>query len=1177
MTKSSGSIETCDSLYVETWAQNFLETQRAGPQPAFIETAFADTQHCISDLFDQSYRQQCTPMEAVTDIHLVDQLLQQFDSHKAYNSQQGSNEAAVGSTSAVATQLTLVERAGSIADQQEHSVSTWSFRIVHAKTPIPLSDILPLLEDFGFRVIGENRQKLAGEQWFGDDFFLHAFELELLSAQDNSAEKAEYAAIFESAFQRVWDGRVQSDKFNQLLFHVGIGWRHINMLRAYASYMKQICLPFTQSSIADALAAYPTITNLLVDFFDQRFEPTSAVSVEQRSETLETITSEIWQALDGVEHLNDDKMIRQYLQLMRATLRTNFYLQSDIAIGEHCLAFKFDCPLIDELPKPKPRYEIYVFDKRVQGVHLRGGKVARGGLRWSDRDADFRTEVLGLVKAQQVKNAVIVPMGAKGGFICSREPANSSREAFIENGQYCYRLFINSLLSVTDNLLDGKVISPESTVCWDDQDPYFVVAADKGTATFSDIANDISSRRGFWLGDAFASGGSIGYDHKAMGITARGAWVAVQRHFRELNIDVQKEPFTAVAVGDMAGDVFGNGMLCSDQIKLKAAFNHAHIFLDPKPDPTSSFKERQRLFDEVSGWDAYDQSLISAGGGIFSRKAKSIQLSPEVKSWLQIEVDALSPNELIKAILHAEVDLLWNGGIGTYIKAASESHSDVGDRANNELRVDGASLGARVFGEGGNLGATQLGRVEFCLNGGRCNTDFIDNAGGVDCSDHEVNIKILLDELVESSVITSDERNTLFLDMTDEVASLVLHNNYRQTQAISMIEQEARLRALEYQRLLSDFERRGIIDRAIEFMPSDEELHERKLQGQSLTRPEISVLVSYAKLSIKSELLQSDVFDDALIAKLAEQAFPERLRGSYDNIIGRHRLNKEIIATQLASGIVDFMGVAFVQRMQEATGESVCTIAKAYMATIKLFDIDQRWSEIEALDGIVSSQEQYKMFAHIVRLVRRSTRWLLRRCRSTIEPMESVSRYVETGEFITAEAANLLRGEQLDRYLGERERYADLGVPGKLANFIAASRHIYNAFALQRTIEETGFDRTRVCTAYFELGEALKLNWFSDQIVSMSVENYWQALARESFRDELESQHATLTANLLAFSATGDISKWSEDFNSYIDRWSTMMNEIVASQDMDIAMYPVALRELLDLAQASEPKRLRSA
>ena len=532
-----------------------------------------------------------------------------------------------------------------------------------------------------------------------------------------------------------------------------------------------------------------------------------------------------------------------------------------------------------------------------------------------------------------------------------------------------------------------------------------MVAADKGTATFSDIANDISNRRGFWLGDAFASGGSIGYDHKAMGITARGAWVAVQRHFRELGVDVQKEPFTAVAVGDMAGDVFGNGMLCSDQIKLKAAFNHAHIFLDPRPDPASSFNERQRLFDEVKGWDAYDQSLISAGGGIFSRKAKSIQLSPEVKTWLQVEEDSLPPNLLIKAILQAEVDLLWNGGIGTYIKAESESHADVGDRANNELRVNGAALGAKVFGEGGNLGATQLGRVEFCLKGGRCNTDFIDNAGGVDCSDHEVNIKILLDELVESGEINGEQRNSLFLVMTDEVASLVLHNNYRQTQAISMIEQEARMRALEYQRLLADFERRGILDRAIEFMPGDEELHERKLQGKSLTRPEISVLVSYTKLSIKAELLKSDLFDDSLISQLAEQAFPARLRGSYDNIIGRHRLNREIIATQLASGIVDYMGIAFVQRMQEATGESVSTIAKAYIASIKLFNIDERWAEIEALDGIVSSDEQYKMFAHIVRLVRRSTRWLLRRCRSTIEPRESVTRYIETAEFIIAEAA----------------------------------------------------------------------------------------------------------------------------------------------------------------------------
>ncbi len=1175
MTQSIQSSEAFDSHFGESWTQEFLNELSQSAKPASLGSVIAEGGACPAELFNQRYRQQCAPSEAITDLHLLDQLLQQSESLATFKQQSGQDSDAE-SASVVATQLSSLEARESVGQADGSAMSRWSFRIVHAKTPIPLSDILPLLEDFGFRVIGENRQELEASQWLGYDVYLHAFELELATSS-NSGAQADYAAMFESAFQRVWDGRLQSDKFNQLLFHVGIGWRHINMLRAYANYMKQIRLPFTQASTADALASYPTLANLLVEFFDQRFDPALGSDLAQRTERLDAITSQIWQGLDSVEHLNDDKLVRQYLQLMRATLRTNFFLQSDLAIGEHCLSFKFDCRTIDELPKPKPRYEIFVFDKRVQGVHLRGGKVARGGLRWSDRNEDFRTEVLGLVKAQQVKNAVIVPMGAKGGFVCTREPSDNSREAFIENGKFCYRLFINSLLSVTDNLQDGEVIAPEKTVCWDEHDPYFVVAADKGTATFSDIANDISARRGFWLGDAFASGGSIGYDHKAMGITARGAWVAVQRHFRELGIDVQSEPFTAVAVGDMAGDVFGNGMLCSDQIKLKAAFNHAHIFLDPKPDPASSFEERKRLFEQVAGWDSYDQSLISEGGGIFSRQSKSIPLSPQVKSWLGVEDDSLPPNRLIKAILQAEVDLLWNGGIGTYIKAATESHADVGDRANNELRVDGASLGARVFGEGGNLGATQLGRVEFCLAGGRCNTDFIDNAGGVDCSDHEVNIKILLDELVEQGVIDVAQRNELFLDMTDEVASLVLHNNYRQTQAISMIEQEARVRALEYQRVLSDFERRGILDRAIEFMPGDEELHDRKLQGKSLTRPEISVLVSYAKLSIKSELLKSDVFEDELIANLAEQAFPERLRGSHDNIISRHRLNREIIATQLASGLVDFMGIAFVQRMQEATGESVCTIAKAYMASVKLFHIDERWSEIEALDGVVSSEEQYKMFAHIVRLVRRSTRWLLRRCRSTIVPVDSVNRYIETAEFITAEAANLLRGDQLASYLAAREKYAELGVPGKLANFVAASRHIYNAFALQRTVEETGFDRARVCTAYFELGESLKLNWFADQIVSMSVENYWQALARESFRDELESQHASLTANLLAFSETGDIAKWSSDFNSYIDRWSTMTSEIVASQDMDIAMYPVALRELLDLAQASEPKRLRSA
>lgn len=1132
--------------------------------------------HTISSLFDGAYQRAFDPQRAVIDLHLIDQLLQEIASRAELT----QNSKARTHAEPVSSQLSMLDAS--------EGLTRWTFRIFQAGSAIALSDILPLLEHFGFRILGETAfalQTAALPEPIFEELetgrravlSLHVFELELHDVDLADKNVDELCALFEMAFQQVWHHRVASDNFNQLLFRCGLGWRHIEMFRAYANYMKQIRLPYMRPSIANALGSYPEITEILVKYFNIRFDPHNPASNSERTSIQNALQDSFIAALDSVDNLTEDKILREYMQLFEATLRTSFFKDQQASLGEHCLAFKFDGDLIENLPKPRPRYEVFVYDLRVQGVHLRGGKVARGGLRWSDRFEDFRTEILGLVKAQQVKNAVIVPMGAKGGFICTQKPIDDSREAFLQNGVDCYRLFINTLLSVTDNLVEGQVVKPEQIVCWDGDDPYFVVAADKGTATFSDVANEISERRGFWLGDAFASGGSVGYDHKAMGITARGAWVAVQRHFRELGKDIQTEPFTAVAVGDMAGDVFGNGMLCSEQTRLVAAFNHLHIFIDPNPDATSSYAERKRLFDNVQGWDAYNTDLISKGGGVFSRRAKSIPLSDEVRSWLKTSEQKMAPNQLIKAILKAETDLLWNGGIGTYVKSSVEADSDVGDRANDDLRVNGNELGARVLGEGGNLGATQLGRVEFCLNGGRCNTDFIDNAGGVDCSDHEVNIKILLGDLLDRESINANERNTLLFEMTEEVSALVLHNNYRQTQAISMIEREARLRNLEYRRFIDELERHGTLDRAVEFMPTDEELVERSTRGETLTRPEISVLVSYAKLSVKSALLESSVFEDALVRASAEQAFPERLRQRYGHVIQEHRLHREIIATQIASNMVNRMGVNFVQRMQEATGESVTTIARAYLATIELFDIEQQWQAIESLDGKITSEQQCALFANIVRLVRRSTRWLLRRCRSKLDSMECVRRYKHCAEHLLATLPSLLDSQQLERFEAQQQKFVDQGVPATIASFIASSPHLYNVFALQRIAEDTSAPLSTVCEAFFELGEALQLNWFGDQITQMSVDNYWQALARESFRDELESQQALLATNWLTAIDAEDHKRptfveWTEQYSNYVERWSSMMNELVAAHDMEVAMYPVALRELLDLVQASEVK-----
>ncbi len=1117
--------------------------------------------------FPNIYKELYDPENALEDLFLLDQLQQSclFSDHQAAKSD--PNQSALG-CEPISTRLIATDSV------EGSSVTNWEFRLMHAGSSVPLSDILPLLEDFGFRVIGEQAfvlQTTAEGVEADSAVWLHVFQLEMHGATNNN-NLAELSELFDAAFQQVWQHAVDHDSFNQLVMKVSLNYKYVNMLRAYANYMKQMGLPFTRPTIAATLAKHPGLTQKLVDIFEGRFNPEIRDGREYRKEKLEALKLALLTELDQVESLTEDSIIRQLLSLMQATLRTSFYRNVDLSLGRHCLAFKLDARSIPDLPKPRPMFEIFVFDRDIQGVHLRGGKVARGGLRWSDRHEDFRTEVLGLVKAQQVKNSVIVPMGAKGGFTCKREPEDETRQAFIDNGIFCYRLFINSLLSITDNLQAGKIVKPPQVFCWDDDDPYLVVAADKGTATFSDIANDISQKRDFWLGDAFASGGSVGYDHKAMGITARGAWVSVQRHFREMGVDVQNEDFSVVGVGDMAGDVFGNGMLCSEHICLKAAFNHLHIFIDPTPDSASSFVERKRLFEAGAGWGDYNQALISQGGGIFARSAKSIPLSPEIKSWLKTEESELTPNQLIKAILKAEVDLFWNGGIGTYIKSTDETHADVGDRANNDVRVNGLEVGAKVVGEGGNLGATQLGRIEYSLQGGRCNTDFIDNAGGVDCSDHEVNIKILLDDLVSEGSLNAEERNELLYAMTDDVSELVLHNNYRQTQAISLAETDADLRSVEYNRLINEYEQRGTLDRAIEFMPTDDELHERKVRGQALTRPEFSVLVSYAKLSTKSALLESDFFNDELVALTAKAAFPERLRDKYAEQIANHRLQKEIIATQIAGDIVNRMGVTFIQRMQEATGESVANIAKAYIATANLFDIEYYWKSVEQLDGTISVELQSKMFAQIARLVRRSTRWLVRSCRSNLNTLDCVARFKPAAEFLSESTGRLLKGKQKEQFSASLEHYIADGVPKNLARFIASSRYLYTTFSLQCITEQTKATLGESSDAYFELGESLSLNWFADQILSMTVDNYWQALARESFRDDLESQQADLTVNRLGLTGATSYSDWAESYQSYVDRWESMMSELVNTNDMDMAMFPVALRELLDLVQASQKK-----
>ncbi|HYT25633.1 MAG TPA: NAD-glutamate dehydrogenase, partial [Actinomycetota bacterium] len=725
------------------------------------------------------------------------------------------------------------------------------FKLFWSERPLPLSDAVPMLEDMGVEVVEERPYEIRvpgrAPVWIHDFGLLHA---------DGDVDLHQVRDSFQEAFGRILRGEAESDGFNRLVLAAGLAWHQIVVLRAYCKYLRQTKLMFSQAYMEETLAANPGVARGLVQLFEARLDPARARGGGQPSEEVERLSREVRAAIDSVANLDEDRILRSFLGLIEATLRTNHFQTGADGRRKPYLSFKLDPSKVPSLPAPRPMFEIFVYSPRTEGVHLRGGRVARGGIRWSDRREDFRTEILGLMKAQMVKNAVIVPVGAKGGFVVKRPPAERTREALADEVVACYSTLIRGMLDLTDNRVDGRVVPPPDTLRYDPDDPYLVVAADKGTATFSDIANSIAREYGFWLDDAFASGGSAGYDHKKMGITARGAWESVKRHFRELGVDTQATDFTVVGVGDMSGDVFGNGMLLSRHTKLVGAFNHQHVLLDPDPDPEASFRERERLFAlPRSSWADYDPAVISAGGGVFPRTAKSVPLSPEARRALGVDADALPTNELIQALLRAPVDLLWNGGIGTYVKSSRESHADVGDRTNDGVRVDAAELRCKVVGEGGNLGLTQLGRIEYALGGGRINTDFIDNSGGVDCSDHEVNIKILLNSVVAAGDMTRKQRDELLAAMTDDVAESVLLDNYRQAQAISLTETQAPALLDEQARMMRSLERAGKLDRRLEFLPDREGLAERRAAGLGLTRPELAVLLAYSKVTLEEELI----------------------------------------------------------------------------------------------------------------------------------------------------------------------------------------------------------------------------------------------------------------------------------------------------------------------------------
>ncbi|HEX6709158.1 MAG TPA: NAD-glutamate dehydrogenase [Rubrobacter sp.] len=1041
------------------------------------------------------------------------------------------------------------------------------FKLFRLGEQVSLSGILPLLEDMGVEVVDERPHEIkplgSPPVWIYDFGLVHEAGGEL--------QTGEVKEIFQDAFARAWRGAVENDGFNRLVLRARLTWREISVLRAYCKYLRQTGSTFSQDYMEDALVDNPHIARLLAELFETRLDP----SRQDRAES-ERLEGEIEEALDSVVSLDEDRILRSFLAVTLATLRTNYYQSTSDGDPKPHLSFKLDPEKIPGLPLPLPRFEIFVYSPRTEGVHLRGGEVARGGIRWSDRREDFRTEILGLMKAQTVKNAVIVPVGAKGGFVVKRPPAQGGREALQQEVVACYKTLIRGMLDITDNISGDTLVPPPDVTRYDDDDPYLVVAADKGTATFSDLANELSAEYGFWLGDAFASGGSVGYDHKEMGITARGAWESVSRNFRELGHDTQTEDFTVVGIGDMSGDVFGNGMLLSRHIRLVGAFNHMHIFLDPDPDPEKCFEERERLFRlPRSSWTDYDEGLISEGGGIFERTAKSIPLSPQVREMLGVEAESMTPTELINAMLKAEVDLLWNGGIGTYVKARTESNAEVGDRANDALRANGDELRCRVVGEGGNLGFTQLGRIEYALNGGRIYMDAIDNSAGVDCSDHEVNIKILLDAIVEDGDMTVKQRNELLASMTDEVGDLVLRDNYQQTQAIGQALALAHPMVDVHARYIHALEHAGRLDRQLEFLPDDEELGERRADGKGLTVPELAILLSYSKITTYQDLLQSDAPEDPYLSRELERYFPTPLRERFREEIHEHRLHRQITATHATNSLVNRCGPSFVFRIGEETGAEAPDIARAYTAAREIFSMRSLWDDMEALDNQVEARVQTRIMLDGRKLVERATRWLLRNRRTPLDIQATISHFSEGAAELAERIPEILLDGDREAIENAAQRLIDANVPPDLAHRAASLGPMFPALDITDVANSTGQPLDTTAEVYFSLGDRLKLHWLRRHIEALPRDNRWRTLARSALRDDIFYQQAALAAEVLSNTpedrpAPERIEAWIEANKGPVDRALQVLADINASGTFDLSTLSVALREIRNLITTPE-------
>lgn len=1121
-----------------SWADGFGEALLAecGEEQA------AELSHRYGHAFPEGYKADFAPRAAVADLQYLQGLSAEGD-----------------------FALSLYEPVGAAEGERR-------FKIYRTGEPISLSAVLPILQALGVEVVDERPYELRcadrSKAWIYD-FGLRMPATQAQEFGDDARDR------FQQAFSAVWYGQAENDGFNSLVFSAGLGWRQAMVLRAYAKYLRQAGATFSQDYMEDTLRRNVHTTRLLVNLFEARMSPVRASAGHELTDGL---LEELEGALDQVASLDEDRILRSFLTVIRATLRTNYFQSDSFGEPHTYVSMKLDPQRIPDLPAPRPEYEIWVYSPRVEGVHLRFGKVARGGLRWSDRREDFRTEILGLVKAQEVKNTVIVPVGAKGGFVGKQLPDPSAdRDAWQAEGIACYRTFISGLLDITDNLVGGEIEHPADVVRHDGDDTYLVVAADKGTAKFSDIANEVAVAYGYWLGDAFASGGSAGYDHKGMGITARGAWESVKRHFRELDHDTQTEDFTVVGVGDMSGDVFGNGMLLSEHIRLVAAFDHRHIFLDPEPDAAVSYAERRRVFElPRSSWEDYDTALLSPGGGIHPRSAKAIPITPQVRAALGLDsgVTKMTPADLMRAILCAEVDLLWNGGIGTYVKASTETHMDVGDKANDAIRVDGQDLRAKVVGEGGNLGLTQLGRIEFAAKGGRINTDAIDNSAGVDTSDHEVNIKILLNAVVTNGDLTVKQRNALLAEMTDEVGALVLRNNYAQNAALGNSLEQAPSLLQANQRHMRALSKEGKLNRGLEFLPSDKQIRDRLSNGLGLTQPELAVMLAYTKITLTEKLIDGELPDDPYLQRLLHAYFPQALRERFAEEVDSHALRREIITTVLVNDTVNTGGSTFLHRMKEETGASTEEIVRAHTAAREIYGLGAIWDEVEALDNVVRAGIQTRIRLHSRRLVERAARWLLNNRPQPLLLADTIELFGERVETVCAELPKLLKGDDLVWYEKIHEELTEGGVPAELAQRVAGFSAAFPALDVVAVAGRTGNDLLDVAAVYYDLADRLDITQLQQRVGELPRADRWQSTARAAIREDLYAAHQLLTADVLAAgngtsSAEQRFAAWQEKNSAILSRARATLDEIHASDTFDLANLSVAMRTMRTLLRSN--------